>query len=180
MPVKGWQEQTFEVDIGQPEVIPLFAELHPYLREVFELVEPGTVYVITAWRSPEKNLRTRLMKALIRLGLKPWPKLCHNLRASAETDLAREYPLGTVVEWLGHNPAVMVTNYLTNPDLDADFQRAAKGAGKKQRAIQRARERIWVNLGGIRNWPVHQNPPKTLRNMKFPAMTVWAIQDSNL
>lgn len=111
---------------GECRVIPIFTDLRPYLEAAFEAAPEGAEFVIREWRSEKKNLRTRFQKAIARAGIKPWPKLFQNLRASFETDLVREYPIPTVAEWLGHDPAVMVKNYLTNPDLNADFQRASE------------------------------------------------------
>ena len=55
--------------------VPIFPELLPYLREVFEQAEPGTIYVITRYRKTNVNLRTELIRIIHRAGLKPWPKL---------------------------------------------------------------------------------------------------------
>src|SRR5262249_32651655 len=66
---------------GDSRFVPLFPELAPYLREVFEQAEPGTEYVITRYRSTNTNLRTQLIRIIRRAGLKPWPKLFQNLRA---------------------------------------------------------------------------------------------------
>lgn len=40
-----------------------------------------------------KNFRTRFAKLIAKAGVKPWPKLFHNLRASCETDLAKTHPI---------------------------------------------------------------------------------------
>jgi integrase len=152
---------------GESRMIPLFADLRPHLLKVFEEAEEGAEYVITAWRSPDKNLRTRLLKSVKRAGLKPWPKLFHNLRASCETDLAREYPLGTVAEWLGHNPAVMVTNYLTNPDLDADFKRASEAAASTKAKATRNPTRTGVNLCEFEGIQEKAEVSKTAENTAF-------------
>lgn len=69
------------------------------------------------------NLRTALQKKLAKAGIVPWPKLWHALRASAETDLARQFSLASVTAWLGNSPKVAATNYLMV--TDADFDRAA-------------------------------------------------------
>ncbi len=36
------------------------------------------------------------MQIIKRAGLVPWPRVIHAMRASAETDLAAEYPIGAV------------------------------------------------------------------------------------
>jgi hypothetical protein len=84
----------------------MFPELRPFLEGVFNLAEPGTVYVITRYRDTTVNLRTRFLKIAHKAGVKPWPKLFHNLRASRETELAQDYPLHVVCEWIGNSAKV--------------------------------------------------------------------------
>lgn len=113
--------------------IPLFAELRPYLEEAFELAPEGAEYVVddkyrkaamgpSGWINA--NLRTTFEKIIRRAGLTPWPRLFHNLRASRETELAKEYPIHVVTSWLGNTPHVALKHYLQV--TDADFERAAK------------------------------------------------------
>lgn len=95
--------------------IPLFPELRPILAEAFELAPEGAVYVVdgnhreaantaSGWRNC--NLRTTFEKIVKRAGLTPWPKLFHALRASRETELAKEYPIHVVTSWLGNTPRI--------------------------------------------------------------------------
>jgi len=56
-------------------------------------------------------------------GLKPWPRLFHNLWASCETDLASEFPIATVCKWIGNTVAIAAKHYVE--PLDEHFQRAA-------------------------------------------------------
>jgi hypothetical protein len=58
-----------------------------------------------------------------RAGLQPWPHLFHALRASRETELAREYPIHVVRAWLGNIPRIAVKHHLQV--TDADFARAS-------------------------------------------------------
>ena len=71
--------------------VPIFPELRPYLEEVFERADEGTVSIITRNRDTNANLRTQLTRIIRHAGLEPWPKLFHNLRASRET-LGRAIP----------------------------------------------------------------------------------------
>jgi integrase len=96
--------------------IPIFPELQPYLREVFEAAEPGTTYVINRNRSFNWNLRTRLYKIIRRAGLQPWPKLFHNLRSTRETELAERYPLHVVCTWIGNSQPIAAKHYLQITD----------------------------------------------------------------
>jgi hypothetical protein len=45
-------------------------------------------------------------------GLKPWPKLFQNLRATRETELAEQFPVHVVCEWIGNSPRVAAKHYL--------------------------------------------------------------------
>ena len=54
--------------------VPIFAELRPHLEAVWEEAEPGTLYVITKYRSVSSNLRTQLRRIILRAGLKPWER----------------------------------------------------------------------------------------------------------
>jgi integrase len=92
----------------ESRVVPIFPELRPYLEEVLALTRENGPNVFQRLRkvpdSPETgwrniNLRTSLMKIIKRAGFEPWPKLWHNLRASAETDLAEEFPMHVVCKW---------------------------------------------------------------------------------
>ncbi len=93
-------------------VVPLFAELRPYLEEAYEIAEPGTVHVITRYRQSNVNLRTQLLRILERAGVEPWPKLFHNLRATRQTELQQRFPVHVVCTWLGNTQAVAMKHYL--------------------------------------------------------------------
>lgn len=114
---------------GGDRWIPIFPELRHYLEECFELAETGAVYVITRYRDASNaNLRTQLMRIIKRAGVKAWPKLFHNLRASRETELAATYPLHTVCEWIGNSARIASAHYLQV--TDADFERASKSGAE--------------------------------------------------
>jgi hypothetical protein len=64
------------------------------------------------------------MAAIVRrAGLKPWPKLFHNLRASRQTELAQWFPERVVCEWIGNSQVVAREHYLRV--TEADFARAS-------------------------------------------------------
>lgn len=113
-------------------VVPMFARLRPYLEEAWDMAEEGQTHVIPetlylpAANGPRGwngcNLRTTFQKIVKRAGLKQWPRLFHNLRASCESDLAREYPIATVCKWIGNTVAIAARHYVQV--TDADFDRA--------------------------------------------------------
>src|SRR5262245_31727730 len=57
-------------------------------------------------------------------GAKPWARLFHNLRGSRETELAQDFPIHVVAQWLGNTPKVAAAHYLQVRDID--FERAIK------------------------------------------------------
>ena len=111
----------------------MFARLRPYLDEAWDMAKEGQTHVIpenlylTASKGPHGwcncNVRTTFEKIVKRAGLKPWPRLFHNLRASCESDLAREYPITTVCRWIGNTVAIAARHYIQV--TDADFRKAA-------------------------------------------------------
>jgi hypothetical protein len=69
------------------------------------------------------NLRTTFARIVRRAGLEPWPRLFRALRASCESDLAREYPITTVCRWIGNTVAIAARHYVQV--TDDDFRRAS-------------------------------------------------------
>ena len=108
---------------GESRYVPIFPELRPHLMEAFEKAEPGTEHVITRCRDAKVNLRTQFERIIKRAGLKPWPKLFHNLRSTRETELAETYPIHVVCAWLGNSEKVAKKHYLQV--LDQHFQQAS-------------------------------------------------------
>jgi integrase len=109
---------------GDKREIPLYPELLPYLRDVFEEAEPGAEYVITRYRESNANLRTQLNRIIRRAGLEPWPKLFQNLRSTRETELAEEWPMHVVCRWMGNSQPVATKHYLQV--TDEHFERAVQ------------------------------------------------------
>jgi integrase len=116
---------------GAARCVPIFPELRPYLQAAWDLAPEGAVHVIAKYRDTDTNLRTRLSKIIRRAGLKPWPKLFHNLRASRETELAKEYPIHVVCDWIGNDAMIAKKHYLQV--TDDYFERAAKGGAPTAR-----------------------------------------------
>jgi integrase len=132
-----WERSRFRVNSPKTgeRWVPIFAELRPYLEEVFDSAPVGAVAVITCKRDSNQNLRTRFMKIIRRAGLAVWPKPFHNLRASRQTELAALYPMKAVCEWIGNSAAVAEKHYLQT--TEDDFERAAKsGAVALQKPVQ--------------------------------------------
>ena len=140
-------------------VIPIFAELRPYLLEACEQAPEGAVCVVSdemrrradgpdGWVNV--NLRTTMQKIVKRAGLTPWKRLFHNLRASRQTELEERFPSHVVCKWMGNSQRVARKNYLKV--TDEHFERGAEsGARAAHFQSQQAGEgdRTKVNsLGG--------------------------------
>ncbi|MFM7249772.1 MAG: tyrosine-type recombinase/integrase [Planctomycetaceae bacterium] len=102
--------------------IPLFAELRPHLEQAFDEAPEGATHVIRRYRGSNCNLRTQFLRILGRAGVSAWPRLFHNLRASRETELVREFPIHVVCKWIGNSVKVAQKHYLQI--TDADFEKA--------------------------------------------------------
>jgi integrase len=112
---------------GGVRFCPIFPELRPFLQELYDRAKPGidcpmSTPVITRWRSSSQNIGTAVHKLLKAAGVKPWPRLFNNLRASRETELFAEYPLKDVCSWIGNSETVAMKHYAM-PTTDS-FQRA--------------------------------------------------------
>jgi hypothetical protein len=100
-------------------VVPIFARLRRHLEDAFELAAPGEVYVVggtqgATYRAAANvgdgwanaNLRTTFETLIRRAGLRAWPRLFHNMRASCETDLMQNHPIHVVTAWIGNTPKI--------------------------------------------------------------------------
>ena len=114
---------------GGSRVVPLFPELRRYLEECFDLAEPGEEYVITRYRRTNSNLRTQLLRIIAKAGLERWPKLFQNLRSTRETELADQFPIQVVCEWIGNTEAIAAKHYLQV--TEDHFAKAVGEGGQK-------------------------------------------------
>jgi integrase len=142
--------------------VPMFARLRPFLEEAWDMAQEGQTHVIPenlylqAANGPHGwvncNLRTTFAKIVDRAGLDHWPRLFHNLRASCESDLAREYPITTVCKWIGNTVAIAARHYVQV--TDGDFRKAS---GATQQAAQKAAQ-YSPETGGIPLQQETRNP----------------------
>ena len=135
---------------GGSRQVPLFPELLPCLREVFEQAEDGAEYVVTRYRDATQNLRTQLAKIIRRAGLEPWPKLFHNLRASRETELTERWPVHVVCRWIGNSPKVAHRHYLQV--TDEHFEQAVQNPVQHPAASSRTESQaVSVDADNLRD-----------------------------
>ncbi len=120
--------------------------------EAFELAPEGAEYVVDerfrrpatgpeGWRST--NLRTTFRKIVRRSGRDPWPRLCHNLRATRETELVEAYPVQVVTSRLGNTPNIAMRHHLMT--TGEHFDRAVRGDGTAGQAAQDPAQQMHAN-----------------------------------
>lgn len=104
-------------------IVPLFPVVRKALDELSSLANEGDRYVCESYRSKNTaQFRKPLLQAIERAGVKPWPKLYVNLRASCRSDLLKQYEPHVVNEWLGHDGAIGSAHY--DRVSEADFDKA--------------------------------------------------------
>ncbi len=79
-----------------------------------------------------RSLRTQLLRILDNASITVWPRPFHNLRASRETELANEFPIHVVCEWIGNSEEVARKHYLQV--TEAHFQKATSNPTSHVRA----------------------------------------------
>ncbi|WP_425267210.1 tyrosine-type recombinase/integrase [Aeoliella straminimaris] len=116
-------------------IIPLFPELRKELDAVWAAYDEDSttdrVHVITRYRDTNTNLRTQFLRIIGRAGVDPWPKLFHNLRSTRETELAEQFPIHVVCEWMGNTQAIAAQHYLQVTD---EHYQAAQNAAQQAHA----------------------------------------------
>lgn len=137
----------------ETRVIPIFPAFAKYLWELMESQPEGTTHVFPNLR--RGNLWRPARKIIERAGLKPWPRLWQNMRASCETDLTVDFPLHVVCQWIGNTAPVAVKHYLQV--TDEHFEQAAPRAARRAAPIQ-ASERDFAMVGaGTPDEKPHEN-----------------------
>lgn len=171
-----WEHGAIKViapKTNNTRIVPIFDELRPYLDEAWEMAALGQTHVIPedlylpAANGPRGwngcNLRTTLSKIIDRAGLEPWPRPLHNLRASCESDLAREYPITTVCKWIGNTVSIAARHYVQV--TDSDFRKAAnKGRPKPQISARQSDQTVPAK--GCHNTSEGMSNPQQPRNAK--------------
>jgi integrase len=113
------------LDGHETRIVPIFPEIEPYLRRAFDEAPSGSVHVLPQRFHSEGYAYAGILRAVERAGVKRWPKLLVNLRASRETELKREHPDHVVYAWIGNSREVALDHYLMV--TDADYEKAASG-----------------------------------------------------
>lgn len=108
-------------------VVPIAPELRRILQDLFDRAEVGVAAVVPRLHDPSMNLRTQFERIIAKAGVKPWPRLFHNMRASCATDWVERFPAHVVAGWLGHSPMIAAQHYLQTRDAHFDL---AAGIGE--------------------------------------------------
>jgi integrase len=112
-------------------VIPLWPELRPLIESVIQKAPVDQVRLLP-FILPGYNPHTQFLRLIERAGLKPWPKVWQNLRATRETELLKDFPIHVVCGWIGNTERIARRHYLQTTEEDFDkavgLQRAAKSA----------------------------------------------------
>lgn len=154
-----WERERLRVPSPKTEhhagrdhrIIPLWPELREALEAVyFDPATDGQTHIIYRYRQPNANLRTQLLRIVKRAGLKAWPRLFHNLRASRETELTESHPLHVVCYWLGNSAEVASRHYLQV--TEDHYASALKSAQQKAQQNGPA-------SGGAQQKAQHENQP---------------------
>ena len=154
----NWSEKRFVVHAAKTEhhadggvrIVPLFPEVETALLDVYDQAEPGNPYVITRYREGQ-NIGILLRKIIIRAGLKPWPKICQNLRSTRETELFKltNGNIKAVCDWLGNSPLVAMKHYAQV--TDEDFESVTSPL--------RCPSALYTNHGHLRHLRQDSDPP---------------------
>ena len=121
---------------GGIRICPIFPELRPYLERAWDYAPDKAVYVCGRYGGTSINPRTTFEKVIKRAGLKPWPRLFQNLRATRETELLQKWPVADVVSWIGNSEVVAMKHYAMA--TDDSFKRAKVESCSELRAVLRA------------------------------------------
>jgi integrase len=139
-----WQHVDFETHrITVPKdtktglrVVPMVPMVYEHMLNLAEAAGESPWVFPTARRSAGTTYRRWLESAILLAGLKQWPKLWHNLRASCRTDLEEQFASHVCDAWLGHSTRVAKDHYLMVTEdhwARATSQEKPKSTRKKAR-----------------------------------------------
>lgn len=155
----------------ESRVIPLFLEIEAELVNHLAEAEDGAEFVFPEL-TKKSNLRSGLERIIERAGVKQWPKLWQNLRASGSADLARELPGHVAAAICGHTEQVAMEHYWQVSESDFELainerrSRKAKQYGAVQSGMETNGESVVLKSLGKSDIPCK---PKDIQ---------WAILDS--
>ncbi len=108
------------------------------------------------------TLQQNFLQILKRAGVASWPRLFHNLRSSAQTDLANRFPTHVICDWLGNTEAIAMQHYLqVTPE---HMTSAANGESSLEKALPKALPALRLAAlnaaqTGVRTTPRNEKTP---------------------
>lgn len=112
----------------EPRFCPLFPVALRELRTLYDSAPDGATWVFNRARgSASTSWRNWIEVACRTAGVKPWPKIWHNLRRSRRTELEKQFPNHVCNAWLGHSDKVAAESYLMLTDEDWNRARNLSG-----------------------------------------------------
>lgn len=116
-----WERDRFLVTSPKTEAfeghasrwVPIFPDLAPLFDTRFSEAAEGDEYVLPILQAYSHSKATSMLKTALRgLGVEPWSRLWHSLRATCQTELEEVFPTHVVCSWLGNSPRVAHGHYL--------------------------------------------------------------------
>jgi len=108
----------------EQRIVPIVPELRPILDRYAKSVQSKEGLLFPDLPSAV-NVRQRFQRMLAKAGVKAWPKLFQNLRASFATDMVERFPTHTVASWCGHSVTIQQKAYMIA--RDSHFKAATAG-----------------------------------------------------
>ena len=129
-------------------VISIFSEIYAPLQEVFEQVDTGQPYVLPMLRDRKAAaFRKPVMAAIKRTGLKQWPRLWQNIRATRQTEFEQVSPSYVVCTWMGNTRETARRHYLQVTDDTSKWPRAKRCSTGTQQVVEGRKKRAKPALG---------------------------------
>jgi len=104
--------------------VPIFPELAQLFDARFEEAAEGDEFVLPMLQGAVSScFRQKLSFAIKRAGHEQWPRICHSLRSTRQTELEQLWPTYVVCKWLGNSAIIANRHYLQV--TDEHFAKAA-------------------------------------------------------
>lgn len=101
----------------EPRFCPLFPVALQELRTLYDSAPDGATWIFNRARGSARTTWRHWLEVACRTsGVKPWPKIFHNLRRSRRTELEGKFPNHVCNAWLGHSANVAAQSYLMVTD----------------------------------------------------------------
>ncbi|MCA9063645.1 MAG: phage integrase SAM-like domain-containing protein [Planctomycetaceae bacterium] len=165
----NWEHRSFLVFCPKLEhhedksqrVVPLFPEIERELLDLREIQGDESIYVLPSIRHTT-NTHPTLLRIVKRAGLKPWPRLWQNLRASRATELEAAFGGAKAATVCGHAEKVAQDHYWMTTGEDITqmaslqsvprvSQQASESGGNGSQAYSPAQEKTPVFPGSASN-----------------------------